>query len=301
MPLPGTQITHGIEMNQNYFVGIGAPRSGTTWLANYLKIHPQVCFSPIKELHFFDSVYRPDLCSFFNGDFISRIKRAVRDLNDCHNIDKLMEIRHLLKRIEMINEHSLYKTYFQELIKDEVVFGEITPSYVLLDRLGYQGILNMYPNAKFVLLIRNPVDRYWSNLKFFQRLHGIDFFSARDHFKSKLHDPKLYLRSDYERTLSELQKVVSCENIKVIFYENLFGTDGQRHIKDLTDFLSIDYLVADLSEVINPTFKENLSHKMRMEGIAAFKTTYNYILNNYVDSYPDSWMNDILSLKSNSL
>jgi flagellin-specific chaperone FliS len=44
-------------MKQQYFVGIGAQKAGTTWLANYLDAHPQVAFSPIKELHFFDAVF----------------------------------------------------------------------------------------------------------------------------------------------------------------------------------------------------------------------------------------------------
>ena len=36
------------------FIGIGAPRSGTTWVYECLKEHPQVCFSSKKELYFFD-------------------------------------------------------------------------------------------------------------------------------------------------------------------------------------------------------------------------------------------------------
>jgi len=40
-----------------YFVGIGVAKTGTTWLAEYLKSHPEVCFSPIKEMHYFDEKY----------------------------------------------------------------------------------------------------------------------------------------------------------------------------------------------------------------------------------------------------
>lgn len=36
------------------FIGIGAPRCGTTWLAKCLAEHPDVCFSSVKETHFFD-------------------------------------------------------------------------------------------------------------------------------------------------------------------------------------------------------------------------------------------------------
>ncbi|MBU3926055.1 sulfotransferase [Patescibacteria group bacterium] len=43
-------------MNNDFkldFVGIGAPRSGTTWISRCLDEHPQICFSKTKEFHFF--------------------------------------------------------------------------------------------------------------------------------------------------------------------------------------------------------------------------------------------------------
>ncbi len=35
------------------FIGIGVQRAGTTWIANCLKEHPQICLSSPKEVHFF--------------------------------------------------------------------------------------------------------------------------------------------------------------------------------------------------------------------------------------------------------
>lgn len=40
-----------------FFVGIGAQRSGTTWISQFLRENPDVRFSPIKEICFFDSKY----------------------------------------------------------------------------------------------------------------------------------------------------------------------------------------------------------------------------------------------------
>src|SRR5215211_4806968 len=36
------------------FLGIGAPRSGTSWLAKNLSRHPKVWTPPLKKLHYFD-------------------------------------------------------------------------------------------------------------------------------------------------------------------------------------------------------------------------------------------------------
>jgi hypothetical protein len=42
-------------------VGVGAQKAGTTWLFDYLGRHPDVAMSPIKELHYFDQIFRPEL------------------------------------------------------------------------------------------------------------------------------------------------------------------------------------------------------------------------------------------------
>ena len=34
------------------FIGIGAERSGTTWIAQCLAEHPEICFSKEKEIYF---------------------------------------------------------------------------------------------------------------------------------------------------------------------------------------------------------------------------------------------------------
>ncbi len=40
------------------FIGIGATKSGTTWIAQCLKEHPQICGSSIKEINFFNIPFR---------------------------------------------------------------------------------------------------------------------------------------------------------------------------------------------------------------------------------------------------
>lgn len=36
------------------FIGIGAPKAGTTWLYYQLKDHPDLWLPPVKELHYFN-------------------------------------------------------------------------------------------------------------------------------------------------------------------------------------------------------------------------------------------------------
>ena len=40
-------------MSQIDFIGIGAPKCGTTWLSAQLDAHPQIMFAPDKEVYYF--------------------------------------------------------------------------------------------------------------------------------------------------------------------------------------------------------------------------------------------------------
>ena len=58
------------------FLGIGAPRSGTTWLHHVLRTHPDLFLPERKELHFFDRHFSSGL-SWYRG-FFPRPEDAIR-------------------------------------------------------------------------------------------------------------------------------------------------------------------------------------------------------------------------------
>ncbi|MBA3668218.1 MAG: sulfotransferase [Sphingomonas sp.] len=102
---------------------VGAPRSGTTTLASLLKQNPHVCFSSVKEPHYFSR----------------------------HDLDGLDEatLRHL------IDEDYLARFFGHcagEKLRAE---GSVTYLYVP-DMMA--PILKLWPNAKFVIALRDPLD-----------------------------------------------------------------------------------------------------------------------------------------------
>ena len=47
------------DMSKIDFIGIGAPKCGTTWLSAQLEAHPQIGFAPDKEVYYFaDTIMR---------------------------------------------------------------------------------------------------------------------------------------------------------------------------------------------------------------------------------------------------
>jgi hypothetical protein len=104
------------------FIGIGAQKSGTSWIAECLAEHPEVCMARdqygglLKEVHFFD----------WNYD------RGFR----------------------------YYEQHFDQCRSNEVN-GEFTPMY-LYDEAVAERIYQYNPNVRLLVCLRNPVDRAWS-------------------------------------------------------------------------------------------------------------------------------------------
>ena len=116
------------------FLCIGAERSGTTWLYEVLKIHPEVYLYPyIKEINFFSEHYQKGLNwykQFFNGSRKSSYKAigdispqyfhekeaASRIAQDLPNIRLILFLRNPVNRAfseyKIHNKKLLFKIFF---------------------------------------------------------------------------------------------------------------------------------------------------------------------------------------------
>ncbi|MDH5292660.1 MAG: sulfotransferase domain-containing protein [Acidimicrobiia bacterium] len=123
-PLAATErflVVRGVVDRTRYtlpdFLGIGAAKSGTTWLHHNLATHSDVFVPPEKELHYF-----------------------------CHF------------------RHRTLRWYSNRLRNAEGrITGEITPNYATLSPTRIAEVAALVPEAKLVLMIRNPMDRAWSH------------------------------------------------------------------------------------------------------------------------------------------
>jgi hypothetical protein len=103
----------------NFFIS-GAPRCGTTALYTYLSEHPQIFMSEVKELNYFAS------------DFPHVQKITFKTADDYHKVFAKADERHL-------------------------GVGEASPFY-LFSKVAFKNMAAYDPNAKVILILRNPVD-----------------------------------------------------------------------------------------------------------------------------------------------
>src|SRR5210317_2370745 len=105
-------------MKKPDFFFIGAPKCGTTALANWLREHPRIFMTQRpKEPWYFD--------------------------NDIQNVDRMS--------LEQ------YENLFQKADDNHLVVGEASTTY-LRSREAVSNILEYSPSARFLVAIRNPVE-----------------------------------------------------------------------------------------------------------------------------------------------
>lgn len=141
----------------NFFI-IGAAKSGTTTLYHRLKQHPQIYMTPIKETNFFA----------FEGEKLDFTGVKVTESINSYNK-------------EIITDISSYRQQFDN-VNQEIAIGESCPSYLYIPKAA-ENIKRYTPQAKLIVILRDPIERAYSNF-----LHNIrerteyydDFLQAID-------------------------------------------------------------------------------------------------------------------------
>ena len=118
-----------VNTSQIDFIGIGAPKCGTTWLSAQLEAHPQIGFAPDKEVYYF-------------ADTIAR-RIAGQEL---HCFDRGVE---------------WYHKQFPQLAGPIKRRGEFCPAYLYSEEAAAR-IADYRPDIKLLLCVRPPVEMIYS-------------------------------------------------------------------------------------------------------------------------------------------
>jgi hypothetical protein len=211
------------------FLVIGAAKSGTTSLYRYLKQHPQVYMSPVKEPHFFTHEgerpnFRGPGDEWMNTTFVYR-------LGD-------------------------YRKLFAG-VSDEKAIGEASTWY-LGNPKAPDRIRHYIPEAKLIAILRNPVDRAYSAYLHLVRIgqEWLDFARAlreeEARIKANWNGIWHYKRGGfYYLRLKRYYDTFGREQIRVYLYEDL-KEDPVGTTQSIFRFLEVDdAFVPDTSHKLN--------------------------------------------------
>jgi hypothetical protein len=178
------------------FFCIGAQKSGTTWLYQNLAAHPGVWLPPIKELHYFNQVHIKGHLRWTQRHRTDRVQKQLRQLS---RGPQARENEDLVKLLELIASSDVGDAWYSSIFArapEGAVCGDFTPEYSILPDEGVRHVHDLAPQARVILLVRDPIDRAWSQV--------------RMHLKRRPESDPLTLaqskdivrRSDYEAILS---------------------------------------------------------------------------------------------------
>jgi len=140
---------------------VGAPRCGTTYLASVLGRHPAVYMCPVKEPHYFAF---PDISlNEFRPALRKRIEKF--ELNAYINQNKKEPVH----RMYFENKND-YLKLFDDAPSDSQL-AEASPSYLWAEGAAAR-IHAENPDARIIIMIRNPVERALSQY-FIERKMGM--------------------------------------------------------------------------------------------------------------------------------
>lgn len=217
------------------FIIFGAPKCGSTSLCNYLNQHPEIYISKKKEPNFF--LYDQNEINESTGE---------------------------------VNSLEYYEHFFAknpQKVQNEKALGEASISYLSNEKSPHR-IHHKIPDVKLIAILRNPIDRLYSQYLFYRRIDA----ELKQTFQEALiadqkgEYSKSYLNDGfYGKYLPPYFELFPADNIKIILFED-FVTDTVKVLQEIYRFLDV-----------NDNFTADVAAKDAVSGIPRSRKLYNFV------------------------
>ena len=203
------------KRNYPNFIIIGAMKAATTSLYTYLRQHPEIFMSTIKEPMFFN-----------------RLKEKSKG--------------------SVENEKKLFNKYLKlfEKVKNETAIGEASPAYIYNEDCA-KLIKNYLPKVKIIVVLRQPAERAYSNYLHALRAGKeplTNFEKALSEESKRMREnwgPLFYYKDKgyYYKQLKRYYDVFPEESIKVLLFDDILNKP-QSILIEVFKFLKLSDSVA---------------------------------------------------------
>ena len=232
-------------MTMPNFLIIGAAKSGTTSLYRYLRQHPQIYMTPLKETNFFAYEGQP-----IDFQWWGKEPKPI---------------------LESITDLASYQAQFQG-VSDERAIGEASPFYLYNSRAPAR-IHHYIPDVKLIAILRHPADRAFSQYVFLRQLgrepcHTFEEALQEEASRMAANWAWDYSYRDmgfYSVQLKRYLERFEPAQIKIFLYEEL-SHNAQSLLKKIFNFLEVD-----------ENFMPDTSFRHNVSRIPKNMTLYNFM------------------------
>src|ERR1700676_2967624 len=197
----------------NFFI-VGAARSGTTSLHHYLRQHSEIYMAPNKETHYFSVNQFPSCFQGPGDDILNR---------------------------EIIRDEDQYSQLFANTGGKKAI-GEASAFYLCFNGTA-ERIAHAVPDAKIIIILREPVARAYSAYMYLVRdgretVRFEEGLRLEEERKQKDFEPMWWYKelSLYYKQVKRYLDVFGTQQVKVLLYDELF-TNPKSVLRELFIFL----------------------------------------------------------------
>ena len=277
------------------FLCIGAQRAGTSWLWANLRQHPDLWLPPLKELHYFD---RPD-----DGlwERLTHPRRAYRTARR-ELIRGALGLRWLRGGAGEFHWHTRYllgrrsDEWYRSLFAPAAgrTTGEITPRYSVLPDAAVGHAARVLPEARIVYLIRDPVQRAWSNLKMGADRYGpTESWSGEDLRERVLQRSGVLAMGRYLQNLERWERHFPSERVLVGFFDEITEAPADL-LRRVYRFLGLNdaerHLPGDLRASVNPGPRDPIPGELRRVLAEIYRDELAALHARFGNRYTEAWL-----------
>ena len=144
---------------------IGAQKAGTSWFHETFGLRSDIWIPHYKEMHFFDYKFVDNNRGWIGPHRMNNLNAARRRHGQNHSVPD----PHYLAYLDAIEAGDMdtldwYRYVFSPAGADQIAL-DVTPEYSCIPQSGVEYVAEVLPNAKFVYIIRDPLDRAISQLR----------------------------------------------------------------------------------------------------------------------------------------
>ncbi|NJL83394.1 MAG: sulfotransferase [Chloroflexaceae bacterium] len=196
------------------FLIFGVQKAGTTSIYSYLKEHPQIYMSPLKETNFLSK----------DSDNLSPEEWE----NHQFSSEKRAKIRNFEQYCQLFTEAD-----------GEIAIGEASPNYLFHYETSIKNIRRFLPDVQLIAILRDPAERAYSDYLMHIR-DNIPLKSKSFGTLIESHPQSFIFRKGFYYTpLKQFFDAFSSDKIKIYLYDDLCE-DALGLMQDMFEFVGVD-------------------------------------------------------------
>lgn len=249
-------------MNRPKFViGIGSQRAGSTLLHRILDECTDIFMHPVKELHYFDTLYNLRHQDVLTSYSRRQLEREIDNIISADDLNYVLSKRYkcflrtnkilATRKVENVDYFDLYRPCLME----SHTVGEITPEYMILPEEGIKKMRSIVgKDAVIILITRDPLDRFISSFKLLKTYgkNKVDMNSFEKEILDVFNSMPTWV--EQQKQLNNYQKAYVSyskyfDNVLKISYDDLVGNIELVHSK-LEAILGLNVNIERCKEVV---------------------------------------------------